>query len=125
MPRPHRFNPRAPRVRAAFARRLRERRIQGGYVRARNFAKALGIEENTYTRYERAEAEPNLTLIDQICKVLRITPDALFGLDTPVALERKRAMWVERLGHDAARLQSLLRESLAIVEELGAPDATS
>ena len=94
-------------------------------MRARSFARALGIEENTYTRYERAEAEPNLTLIAKICNVLRITPDALFGLDSPAALELKRAMWVERLGHDAARLQSLLRESLAIVEELGAPDATS
>ena len=94
-------------------------------MRARNFARALGIEENTYTRYERAEAEPNLTLIDKICNVLRITPDALFGRDMPAALELKRAMWVARLGHDAKRLQSLLQESLAIVHELGAPpDAT-
>ena len=124
VPRLKRTKPHAPSVRAAFAKRLREQRIQGGYVRARNFAKVLGIEENTYTRYERAEAEPNLTLIHKICEVLRLTPDALFGFDTPAALELKRAMWVERFGHDAKRLQSLLRQSLAIVDELGASDAT-
>ena len=124
VPRPKRSKPHPPHVRAAFAKRLRERRIQGGYVRARNFARALGIEENTYTRYERAEAEPNLTLIHKICQVLRLTPDALFGFDSPAALELKRAIWVDRFGDDAKRLQSLLRESLAIVGELGAPDAT-
>ena len=48
----------APEVRARFAQRLKLLRVQKGYLRARYFAKSLGIEENRYTRYERAEVEP-------------------------------------------------------------------
>jgi transcriptional regulator with XRE-family HTH domain len=69
----------APAVRAEFAKRLRALRAQRGYERARHFAKALGIEENRYTRYERAEVEPNLTLLFEICQKLAVTPNALMG----------------------------------------------
>jgi transcriptional regulator with XRE-family HTH domain len=69
----------APAVRAEFAKRLRALRAQRGYERARHFAKALGIEENRYTRYERAEVEPNLTLLIEICQKLAVTPNELMG----------------------------------------------
>src|SRR5262245_14774154 len=69
----------APAVRAEFAKRLRTLRAQRGYERARHFAKALGIEENRYTRYERAEVEPNLSLIFEICQKLAVTPNELMG----------------------------------------------
>jgi len=69
----------APAVRAEFARRLRALRAQRGFERARHFAKALGIEENRYTRYERAEVEPNLSLIFEICQKLAVTPNELLG----------------------------------------------
>jgi transcriptional regulator with XRE-family HTH domain len=39
----------------------------------------LGIEENRYTRYERAEVEPSLTLIHRICELLRVSPNELLG----------------------------------------------
>ncbi|MBO0766071.1 MAG: helix-turn-helix transcriptional regulator [Hyphomicrobiaceae bacterium] len=70
----------APEVRSQFAKRLKAMRVQGGFERARYFAKALGIEENRYTRYERAEVEPSLTLIQKICEVLRVSPNELLGL---------------------------------------------
>src|SRR5262245_59735000 len=69
----------APAVRAQFAQRLRTLRAQRGFERARHFAKALGIEENRYTRYERAEVEPNHTLIYEICQKLAVTPNELLG----------------------------------------------
>src|SRR2546429_266547 len=69
----------APEVRSQFAKRLREMRIQNGFLRARYFAKSLGIEENRYTRYERAEVEPSLTLIHKMCEILRVSPNALMG----------------------------------------------
>jgi transcriptional regulator with XRE-family HTH domain len=69
----------APEVRTEFAKRLKEMRIHGGFVRARYFAKSLGIEENRYTRYERAEVEPSLTLIHKMCEILRVSPNALLG----------------------------------------------
>lgn len=69
----------APEVRARFAQRLKTLRVQKGYLRARYFAKSLGIEENRYTRYERAEVEPDLTLLQKMCEVLRVTPNELVG----------------------------------------------
>src|SRR5262245_66083095 len=69
----------APEVRSQFAKRLKSMRVQSGFERARYFAKALGIEENRYTRYERAEVEPSLTLIHKICELLRVSPNELLG----------------------------------------------
>lgn len=69
----------APEVRSQFAKRLKSIRSQRGFDRARYFAKSLGIEENRYTRYERAEVEPSLTLIHKMCETLRVSPNELLG----------------------------------------------
>jgi transcriptional regulator with XRE-family HTH domain len=69
----------APEVRSRFAQRLKTLRTQRGFDRARYFAKSLGIEENRYTRYERAEVEPSLTLIHKMCETLRVSPNELLG----------------------------------------------
>jgi transcriptional regulator with XRE-family HTH domain len=69
----------APATRIRFAQRLKALRVERGHLRARYFARTLGIEENRYTRYERAEVEPDLTLIHKMCEVLRVTPDELLG----------------------------------------------
>jgi transcriptional regulator with XRE-family HTH domain len=71
--------PLAPEVRSQFAKRLKDMRVQSGFLRARYFAKSLGIEENRYTRYERAEVEPSLTLIHKMCTTLRVSPNELLG----------------------------------------------
>ena len=82
--------------------------MQGGYARARSFAKALGIEENRYTRYERGETEPDVTLIQKICQTLRITPDELFGYEGAAMRDLKRTIWTERLRDNGNRLQQQL-----------------
>ena len=69
-----------PPIRTAFARRLRELRIPRGFKTARKLAHALGIDENRYTRYERAEVEPDLTMLMRICDKLEISPNDLFGV---------------------------------------------
>lgn len=71
--------PLAPEVRSQFAKRLKEMRTESGFLRARYFAKSLGIEENRYTRYERAEVEPSLTLIHKMCEILQVSPNELLG----------------------------------------------
>jgi transcriptional regulator with XRE-family HTH domain len=69
----------APATRVRFAQRLKALRAERGHLRARYFARSLGIEENRYTRYERAEVEPDLTLIHKMCEVLKVTPNELMG----------------------------------------------
>jgi transcriptional regulator with XRE-family HTH domain len=70
-------HPLAPAVRVEFAKRLRQLRTEKGFAHARELARALGIEENRYTRYERAEVEPSLTLIHKICVTLQVSPNDL------------------------------------------------
>lgn len=70
----------APPIRALFAKRLKALRVPRGFTTARSFASALDIDENRYTRYERAEVEPDLSLLVKICTLLSITPNDL--LDT-------------------------------------------
>lgn len=77
----------APEVRSQFAKRLKTMRTQRGFPRARYFARSLGIEENRYTRYERAEVEPNLTLIHKMCETLRVSPNELLGFSEPRPFE--------------------------------------
>lgn len=69
--------------RTIFARRLRELRVPRGFRTARSLASALGIDENRYTRYERAEVEPDLGLLMKICETLALTPNDLL-IDTPI-----------------------------------------
>ena len=66
-------------IRDLFSQRLRELRKQAGFRSARSLAERLEIDENRYTRYERAEVEPNLQLFSRICEILRITPNDLLG----------------------------------------------
>lgn len=69
----------SPIARQQFARRLREFRVARGFKTARSLAVALDIDENRYTRYERAEVEPDIKLIQQICKTLNLSPNDLLG----------------------------------------------
>jgi transcriptional regulator with XRE-family HTH domain len=79
------YSPSASEIRLLFAKRLKQLRTEKGFVHARTFAKVLGIEENRYTRYERAEVEPSLTLIHRICQTLQVSPNDLlaFTADVP------------------------------------------
>lgn len=68
-------------ARSDFARRLRELRILRGFRTARSLARTLEIDENRYTRYERAEVEPDLDMIRRICSTLSVSPSELLGHD--------------------------------------------
>jgi transcriptional regulator with XRE-family HTH domain len=71
----------SPPIRTHFAKRLKSFRIPRGYTTARSFAVALEIDENRYTRYERAEVEPDLTLLMRMCTLLGVTPNDLLDAD--------------------------------------------
>ncbi len=75
--------PAAASAREDFARRLRELRILRGFRTARSLARALEIDENRYTRYERAEVEPDLEMIRRICATLSVFPGELLGPGEP------------------------------------------
>ena len=106
-------------VRSRFAERLKDMRVQAGFIRARHLANALGIEENRYTRYERAEVEPSLTLIHRICEALRTSPNDLLGLaesrDVPAVEQHARPKQPDRL--EVLPLRTLAWRLAAIVAD--------
>ena len=65
--------------RAKFADRLRTARKARGFRTARSFAERIGVDQNTYTRYERGEVEPNVGLIERMWQALDLPPTDLFG----------------------------------------------
>ena len=65
-------------ARRTFAGNLKMRRLALG-LEARSVAAALSIEQHRYLRYERAEVEPSLALIQRLCEVLQATPNDLLG----------------------------------------------
>lgn len=67
-------------TRESFAERLRALRKARGFKTARSFAEALEIDQNTYTRYERGEVEPNVGLLDRIWNLLDLPNNHLIGL---------------------------------------------
>lgn len=59
-------------VMSAFSKKLRTAREAAGYATAKDFAEALGIEENRYRHWERGSAQPNFTMLTRISRLLKI-----------------------------------------------------
>lgn len=91
--------------RTTFARRLRELRVPRGFRTARSLAQALGIDENRYTRYERAEVEPDLGLLVKICEVLALTPNDLL-LDQSTTAAPQPTAFAAAHGGDTLRAEA-------------------
>jgi transcriptional regulator with XRE-family HTH domain len=75
-------------TRRAFARRLKAHRVAAGYETATEFASELGIALGTYTRWERAETEPDLTMLGKIISTLSITANDLLMPQKPKTQRR-------------------------------------
>ena len=69
-------------IRADVAGRLRIARKSIGFRTARSFAKKLGIDENSYTPYERGKAIPPPVLLAKVKHLTGVTMDWLFFGDT-------------------------------------------
>lgn len=67
-----------PVARREFSRQLRLLRVAKGYKTAREFAGVLEVKEDRYTRWERAETEPNISNILRISQALGTDPNDLF-----------------------------------------------
>ena len=69
----------------AFAQRLKAAREGAGFETAKDFAQALGVEENRYRHWERGSAQPDLAMLTRITRLLKIEPNELL----PLAYRRK------------------------------------
>lgn len=72
-------------VTKTFADRLKAaRRLK--FDTAKAFADALGVEENRYRHWERGTAQPDLTMVTRMCRLLDVEPNDLM----PLAVKRRR-----------------------------------
>lgn len=74
-------------VMRAFSHRLRKAREDAGYATAKIFAEALGVEPARYRHWERGTAQPDLTTLTRICRLLHVEANDLL----PLTLKRKGA----------------------------------
>ena len=74
-------------VMRAFSDRLRKARETAGYATAKIFAEALGVEPARYRHWERGTAQPDLTTLTRICRLLNVEANDLL----PLTLKRKNA----------------------------------
>lgn len=63
-------------------KRLKEIRIEKGFSQT-ELAEALGTTQGAIGKYERGELDLNTEKITQICKILNVSPNDLFGWDSP------------------------------------------
>lgn len=105
-----------------FGARLRKLRIKKGYAKARHFAAALQINENSYYRYERGQGSPSLELLKRICEVLEVPIAELlpFGSVPSVRGEAPRRVRAEPAGaYSAHEATSLATASFAEFSQTG------
>ena len=75
-----------PPARAQFAQRLAQAREQAGYEYRIEFARALGVEKETYNRWERAETEPDITSLRKISQIANVSLDFLLLGNLPAPM---------------------------------------
>lgn len=75
----------------AFGRRLAAARLLAGFQTAADFARHIGIQDETYRTYEKGTREPNLWAITMICLALSAPADQLLGLGEPRQSKRRAA----------------------------------
>jgi ribosome-binding protein aMBF1 (putative translation factor) len=72
-------------VKRAFAKRLRQARLDAGYKTATSFANALKVQSARYRYWERGAAMPDLGTMTRICLLLDVEPNELL----PLAVKKK------------------------------------
>lgn len=55
-----------------FGTRLKDARLKAGFEHAKDFAEALGVEENRYRHWERGSAQPSLPMLARITRLLKV-----------------------------------------------------
>lgn len=75
-----------------FAARLKEEREKRGWTQD-YMANLLGIKSATLSGYERCYREPDLTMLEKIADLLKVSVDYLMGREDTVETERP---WYEK-----------------------------
>ena len=85
------YSSRADRLLKRFGRNLQAARVMANYDSASDFAKALGVGDQAYRKYERGESMPPPDLLVDIRTKLGVSLDWLIANEKPASTEAKTA----------------------------------
>lgn len=80
----------------------------------KRFAEKLNKSRNVISNWERGENSPDPDTIEQICKVLNVTPNMIFGWEPCPDYER----YIKRLDEYRQRVEELVEKRAKIEMEL-------
>ena len=66
-----------PDAKPQFAARLAQVRLHAGHKHKKSFAGAIGVEDETYNRWERGETEPGIAVLTRIHQLTGVSLDYL------------------------------------------------
>ena len=55
-----------------FGQKLKAARERAGFETGKQFAEALGVDENRYRHWERGTAQPSLSMLARITRLLKV-----------------------------------------------------
>lgn len=84
------LSPSDRRARERFAKRLKAARLMKGFETQKAFAEEVGLESETYRRYERGETEPTIGGLIRISQKLEVPLDFLIAGLQPHATSEHR-----------------------------------
>lgn len=85
-------------------------------ITQKEFAEKLHKSRNVISNWERGENSPDPDTIEQICKILEVTPNMLFGWEKCPDYEKRMeklkeyAVQVTKLEEERKRINSMLEE---------------
>ena len=92
-PGPAKDEPTATELLESFSFRLTQARIATGYKTRKSLADDIGVDQNTYSPWERGRSYPNIKDLHTIRRLLRISADwLLYGDENNLSVETYRKL---------------------------------
>lgn len=80
----------------------------------KQFAERLNKSRNVISNWERGENSPDPDTVEQICKILEVTPNQIFGWEPCLDYER----YLEKMNAIKSKIDALSRKKSEIESEL-------
>lgn len=88
-------------------------------IKQQELADQLGKSKSVISNWERGENSPDVEICAQLCKILKVTPNELFGWDTNPEYER----WLEEQKSIMEHIEKMTKEKQELELQIAAYNA--
>lgn len=88
-------------------------------LKQQDIAEALGRTKSVISNWERGENSPDVESCEKLCKLLKVTPNELFGWD----VNKEYLDYQRRIMEYQTRIDHLVQQKQAIDKEINALEA--